>query len=113
MTQSRVHSPRRVVAVRYGEWATTRSEVFHDGVEAGAPAAPFVLAYYFWIVETPDRTVVVDTGFDPAVADRRGRTALVAFADAHMMVARLQCGAVIISPTVCSRSHPMLLRTMD
>jgi len=82
MTQSRVHSPRRVVAVRYGEWATTRSEVFHDGVEVGAPAAPFVLAYYFWIVETPDRTVVVDTGFDPAVADLRGRTTLVAFADA-------------------------------
>jgi glyoxylase-like metal-dependent hydrolase (beta-lactamase superfamily II) len=35
------------------------------------------LAYYFWVVQTPSRTVVVDTGFDATVARRRGRRVLI------------------------------------
>lgn len=82
MTQSRVRSPRRVIAVRYGEWRTTRAQVFLDVEDAGDGDAPFLLAYYFWVVETGGRTVVVDTGFAPDTGERRGRTSLVAFAQA-------------------------------
>lgn len=77
MQRSAAHGDITVVAVRYGELLTTRSHVFLNHSELGIPDAELVLAYYFWIIRTPDHTVVVDTGFDPAVGERRGRTVLI------------------------------------
>ena len=66
----------RVLAVRYGTLPSSRRELFLRYESYGEPDAPQSLDYYFWVLgEGPD-TLVVDTGFDPAVGARRGRTCL-------------------------------------
>jgi glyoxylase-like metal-dependent hydrolase (beta-lactamase superfamily II) len=64
--------PQEVLAVRYGTLRSTKRELFHR-FDSGAPQ---VLDYYFWVLRYEDATVLVDTGFDPAVAERRGRSCL-------------------------------------
>jgi glyoxylase-like metal-dependent hydrolase (beta-lactamase superfamily II) len=60
-----------VFAIKYAERAGRRSEHFvggdpHDG------AMP--MDYFVWLVRNAERTIVVDTGFDAAVAAKRKRT---------------------------------------
>jgi glyoxylase-like metal-dependent hydrolase (beta-lactamase superfamily II) len=64
--------PREVLAVRYGTLRATKRELFH----ACESDDPYVLDYFFWVLRYDGATVLVDTGFDPAVAARRGRTCL-------------------------------------
>ena len=57
-------------AIKYGHHPRRASENFiggdpHDG--------PMPLDYFVWLARSPERTVVIDTGFDLAVAKRRGR----------------------------------------
>lgn len=76
------HPAHTVIAVRYGELATSRSDVYlnyHDYSEADGPDA---LAYYFWVVESAAHTIVFDTGFAADVGKRRGRTLLIDARDA-------------------------------
>ncbi len=40
---------------------------------ADAHDAPMPMDYYLWVIRNDARTIVVDTGFGPAVAARRGR----------------------------------------
>jgi len=59
-----------VYAIRYAQRAGRRPEHFlggdpHDG--------PMPMDYFVWLVRNRDRTVVVDTGFSAATAERRGR----------------------------------------
>jgi glyoxylase-like metal-dependent hydrolase (beta-lactamase superfamily II) len=63
-----------VVAVHYGDLHTTRSHVFLNYEDLGEPDAPHTLAYYFWVIFTGEATVVVDTGFEASVGERRGRS---------------------------------------
>lgn len=65
-----------VVAIRYGTMERRRSTLFHRHEAYGEPDAAMSLDYYLWVVRTADGPLVVDTGFDPAVARRRGRTCL-------------------------------------
>ncbi len=60
-----------VFAVRYGHHARRAAEnhVFGDSHDGPEP-----LAYFVWVVRGPQGTVVVDTGFDPVMAQKRGRT---------------------------------------
>jgi glyoxylase-like metal-dependent hydrolase (beta-lactamase superfamily II) len=67
-----------VLAVRYATRNTRKSELFLDYEQYGDPDEPAVMDYFFWIVRDGARTVLVDTGFDPAVGERRGRTCLCA-----------------------------------
>jgi glyoxylase-like metal-dependent hydrolase (beta-lactamase superfamily II) len=64
--------PDEVLAIRYGTLRATKRELFHecDSDE------PYTLDYYFWVLRYGDAAVLVDTGFDPAVAERRGRDCL-------------------------------------
>src|SRR5437763_16382339 len=66
----------RVVAVRYGTLAATRSAFFLRHEDYGEPDGPQSLDYYLWVVGEGAGALVVDTGFDPGVAARRGRTCL-------------------------------------
>lgn len=62
-----------VFAVRYASLQQrTRRENFM-GLDAH-DAAPMPIDYYVWVIRNEARTVVVDTGFDHAEAERRGRT---------------------------------------
>ncbi len=65
-------SPREILAVRYGTLSATKGELYH-GFDSAEPQS---LDYFFWVLRYDDATVLVDTGFDPEVAARRGRSCL-------------------------------------
>jgi glyoxylase-like metal-dependent hydrolase (beta-lactamase superfamily II) len=71
-------TPAEVLAVRYGTLVATKGSLFH-GFDSDEPQS---LDYFFWVLRYDDFTVLVDTGFDPAVAARRGRECLVPPVDA-------------------------------
>lgn len=63
-----------IFAIRYGRSTRKRSESFiggdpHDG--------PMEMAYYVWLVRNAARTVVLDTGFAPDVAECRARDFMI------------------------------------
>jgi len=65
---------REVLAVRYGHRVTSRAESFLNYHLYGEPDAELAIDYYFWVIRGPgDAVTLVDTGFAPAVGDRRGR----------------------------------------
>jgi glyoxylase-like metal-dependent hydrolase (beta-lactamase superfamily II) len=71
------HDPvLEVIAVRYATRQTAKSEVFYRYHSYGEPDAAIRMDYFFWILRDGPRTVLVDTGFDPRVGERRGRTCL-------------------------------------
>jgi len=65
-----------VVAVRYGTRALRKSEAYHGFETFGEPDGPYAMDYFFYVLRGDGRTVLVDTGFDRAVGERRGRTSL-------------------------------------
>ena len=72
-----------VMAVRYATRAARRGEHFlggdpHDG--------PMAMDYFVWVVRGHGRVIVVDCGFDAAVAARRGRSLLRDPVDALSLV---------------------------
>ena len=60
----------RVYAVKYAEREARRPEHFLGG---DPHDVPMPMDYFVWAVVGPDRTWVVDTGFDVGDAERRGR----------------------------------------
>jgi glyoxylase-like metal-dependent hydrolase (beta-lactamase superfamily II) len=65
-----------VTAVRYGTLHAPRSSLFYRYEAYDEPDAEVEMAYYFWLLRGGGRTILVDTGFDPDVGRRRGRTCL-------------------------------------
>ena len=63
-----------ILAVKYAERLNrTRSESF---INADDHSSPHPMDYFVWVVRNANRTIVVDTGFDEAEADKRGRSIL-------------------------------------
>jgi glyoxylase-like metal-dependent hydrolase (beta-lactamase superfamily II) len=71
-----------LIAVRYGVMEATKARLFHNFHAYGEPDEPASLAYYFWLLREGERVTLIDTGWDPAVARRRGRDCLVEPLDA-------------------------------
>jgi glyoxylase-like metal-dependent hydrolase (beta-lactamase superfamily II) len=71
-----------VVAIRYATLRARKSHLFHRYEAYGEPDVEVEMAYYFWVLRAGGETILVDTGFDPAVGARRGRTCLLAPVDA-------------------------------
>jgi glyoxylase-like metal-dependent hydrolase (beta-lactamase superfamily II) len=67
-------TPFEVYAIRYATVTRTEAEVFiggdphHDGL---------TMDYFVWVARNDRHTVVIDTGFDAAAAQRRGRQLLL------------------------------------
>ncbi|PCC55110.1 N-acyl homoserine lactonase family protein [Brevibacterium aurantiacum] len=74
MTESNANS---VVAIRYGEWTSNRSDILLDPHSGAGKEPEATLAYYFWIVQAGQRLILIDTGFSAEVGRRRGRTVLI------------------------------------
>ena len=91
-----------IVAVRYGSLRAPRSELFHRFASYGEPDEVVEMAYYFWILRRNGETIVLDTGFDPAVGERRGRTCLCAPRDA---LARLGVDPAGVTTVVVTHLH--------
>jgi glyoxylase-like metal-dependent hydrolase (beta-lactamase superfamily II) len=62
-----------VLAVRYGLLRAKRSDIFMAYADYGESDTAAELAYYFWVVDAGENKILVDTGFDPVVGERRGR----------------------------------------
>jgi glyoxylase-like metal-dependent hydrolase (beta-lactamase superfamily II) len=63
-----------VYAIRYGSLRTRRSASFLDYPQYGEPDDDLVMDYFYWVVRPADGSVLlVDTGFDARVGERRGR----------------------------------------
>jgi glyoxylase-like metal-dependent hydrolase (beta-lactamase superfamily II) len=91
-----------VLAVRYGTLETTRADAYYRYQAYGEPDGPQRLDYFFWVVRRPDETILVDTGFDPEVGRRRGRTCLIEPAEA---MAQLGVGPETVSRVVLTHLH--------
>lgn len=83
-------------AVKYGQHARRSGENFIGG---DPHDVPMPLDYYVWVVRNAARTVVVDTGFNAAAADKRGRTLVHPVAEglAALGVAAETVGDVVIT----------------
>lgn len=71
-----------VLAVRYGTRQARASEVFLNYHAYAEPDRTLGMDYFFWVVRSPARTLVVDTGFAPDGGASRGRTTLLTTAAA-------------------------------
>lgn len=91
-----------VLAIRYGSLRSTREELYYRWSSYGEPDGELEMAYYFWLLRSGERTVLVDTGFDPAAAARRGRTCLIEPLEA---LAQLGVAPESISTVVVSHLH--------
>lgn len=60
-----------IYAIKYAQLARKSSANFVGGDEHDVDMPLF---YYVWVVKGAERTIVVDTGFNPEVASKRGRT---------------------------------------
>jgi len=63
----------RIYAIRYGHLDRNSDLNFLGGDDH---AHPMPLDYFVWVIQSAQRTVVVDTGFGAAAAAQRGRTLL-------------------------------------
>ena len=89
-----------VFALRYAErHERTRRESF---IFADAHDGPHPIDYYLWVARSPTRTIVVDTGFGPAEAERRGRTLL---REPREALAALGLAAEAVSDVVITHMH--------
>lgn len=62
--------PWELYALKYAQMANTRGRLFLGGVEEDGPVE---MSYYVWLAKRGDETVLIDTGFSKATADRRQR----------------------------------------
>ena len=60
----------QIYAVRYAHHHRTARENFYGG---DPHDGPMPLDYFVWAIVGEDRTMVFDTGFDAAMAKKRGR----------------------------------------
>ncbi len=61
-----------VFAVRYATRRAAKSELYFRYGSYGEPDVETNLDYYFWVLRDGQRTLMVDTGFSVAAAERRG-----------------------------------------
>jgi glyoxylase-like metal-dependent hydrolase (beta-lactamase superfamily II) len=101
-SSARAVRPWEVHAVRYATLAARKSDLFYRYEAYGEPDADVEMAYYFWILRRDGETIVVDTGFDPAVGARRGRTCVCPPVEA---LERLGVDTTTVSTVVITHFH--------
>lgn len=94
----------RVFAVKYAEREAVRGEHFHPDYSAGSidDQQPMPMDYFVWAVVGDDRTWVVDTGFGPHDAARRGRRLLRTAAEA---LATIDVDAASVADVIITHLH--------
>ncbi|MQA83144.1 MAG: MBL fold metallo-hydrolase [Streptosporangiales bacterium] len=95
-------STYEVVAIRYGTRETSKVDSYHRYPEYGEPDVKVDMDYFFWVVRGQGRTIVIDTGFDPEVGVRRGRTVTIDPADA---LARVGVDPAQVDQVVVTHFH--------
>lgn len=66
-----------VLAVRFGEWNTTKADHYYRYPVYGEPDGPLHMDFYYWVLRRDTEVVLVDTGFHAnALRTRPGRVLL-------------------------------------
>jgi len=92
-----------VLAIRYGSrGGLSRNDYYLRFATYGEPDAPMTMDYFFWVLRSPDETILVDTGWNPEVAARRGRELHISPAEA---MERLGVRADTVSRLVLTHLH--------
>jgi glyoxylase-like metal-dependent hydrolase (beta-lactamase superfamily II) len=92
-----------VFAVRYARRDATRAEHFYGPDPPDPHDAPMAMDYYLWAITDGDRPpVVVDAGFRPETARRRGRELV---ADPIAVLAELGVDAAEVRDVVLTHLH--------
>jgi glyoxylase-like metal-dependent hydrolase (beta-lactamase superfamily II) len=66
-----------VVQVLYGERVTRKSVVLHDYAQYNQPDGELQMDYNFWVIRSPDATILLDTGYDIPARDWLGEISVV------------------------------------
>ncbi len=94
---------RRVFAIRYAHREAVRSEHFYGPAPPDPHDAPMAMDYYVWAITGDDAPpVVVDAGFRPETARRRGREIV---ADPIETLARIGVDAGTVRDVVLTHLH--------
>ncbi len=91
-----------VTIARHGTREATRSDVFLNYAHYGQPDAPLRMDYFLWILRRRDQVVLVDTGYSPSGAERRGREVLMPVPD---LLARVGIDPGEVSLVIISHAH--------
>ena len=94
--------PYDVIAVRYATVDVSSSALFAHYSAYREPDRIRRMDYYFWVLSRPEHVVVVDTGFDPHVGSRRGRTLLISPEEA---LRELCVDAASVSQVILTHFH--------
>jgi glyoxylase-like metal-dependent hydrolase (beta-lactamase superfamily II) len=91
------------LAVRYGSrGGVTRNDYYLRFQTYGEPDRDMTMDYFFWVLRGPEETILVDAGWDPEVAARRGRELHISPAEA---MERLGVRADTVSRVVLTHLH--------
>lgn len=74
-----------VTIVKYGTRTTVRSDVYLNYHVYGEDEGQIGMDYFFWVLRTPEETILVDTGFSRAAGEARGREVLIEPAEAFRL----------------------------
>ncbi len=97
-----------VFALRYAERCNrTRRESF---IFADAHEAPHPIDYFIWVARSRSRTIVIDTGFDRAEGEGRGRTLL---REPREALTLLDLNAETVSDVIVTHMHYDHAGTLD
>jgi glyoxylase-like metal-dependent hydrolase (beta-lactamase superfamily II) len=92
-----------VLAIRCGSrGGLTRGDYYLRFPTYGEPDVQMTMDYFFWVLRSPDETILVDTGWDPEVAARRGRVLHISPAEA---MERLGVRSDTVSRVVLTHLH--------
>jgi glyoxylase-like metal-dependent hydrolase (beta-lactamase superfamily II) len=93
---------REVLAVKFGHRVTSRSESYLNYHLYGEPDADLDIDYFFWVIADRAGVWLVDTGFGPEVAARRGREH---YATAAQVLPGLGIDPADVTAIVISHAH--------
>lgn len=67
----------KVIQVKYAERVTQKSLVLHEYAQYGQPDGDLHMEYNFWVIQAPDATILLDTGYDISAKDWLGEISVV------------------------------------
>lgn len=68
MTQN---SDYEVLAIRYGQWMTSKEHCYYRYRTYGEPDAELQMDFFFWLIRGNGRTILVDVGYSQEAVDTR------------------------------------------
>ena len=94
--------PWQVVIIRHGTRTARKSEAFMNYAFYGEADGDYTTDYYLWVLRRGDETILVDTGYSAAGAEKRGRTVLI---DPVEALARIGVTPEQAPPIVVTHAH--------